>query len=104
MQEIALGVIEDIEQYGHFQESRVEGTTDIGRPGCFTWNDAPVWEGQCCVVINPTFDHLGWGEDGDFRKVFLAASGVVGVVPVPYINDALSTDEVLDILWAIALG
>ena len=93
---IALSVIEDIEFYGHYQDvdGRFVGATGIDG-----------WYGECCVVANPTMDHASLSECEEFEDAFVLASGVEDLtVSAPTVNDALTTDEVLDILWAIALG
>lgn len=102
VQKMALDIIRGIEEHGHFQDRGGFG------PAQFWSQHQP--ENPCCVVANPGYQDAGnCAYRDEFRDAFVRASGVdaTGLSPwagAAIINDCLSTDEVLDALWAVALG
>lgn len=90
VQALALGVIEDIEKYGHYQGEGAYWTVGgTSRP--------------CCVVANPTCAYASDDWKVNFWDAWANAAGT-SVLEAVNTNDALTTDEVLDALWAVALG
>lgn len=96
VQVLALRIIEGIERNGHFQGEDFNSWSPDNQ-------SAP-----CCIVANPAYGHgFPGGVREDFKRQFRSAAGVErggGGESVITVNDALSTDEVLDALWAVALG